>query len=340
MENKAENFEEYKKERYEKLELEFLKKSGEMLNKNFSANRKNFIDNLRKAISDALKFQTDEKKICAYISISFLNTSMFDFQETESNSSLFQIDFYNADWFYGESWSRSRFSADFLLEHWQKFIFQALDENYFVRSKISTVEIKSLFWETLDKLIYIYTCQAKYFANLIEYSDEFDELKKAENFYITCGTYLDWSERIFGILPEIDLLNLDANEETTFRPVKNKIYRGKEFSDLNLRNCYFEDCLFDRFTFSDLILADAHFLRCRFTNSKFLNVKCPGADFFECSFRDCEFENCTSEPTSVDANEYFANLRLYHCSLLNVNFTDCDFNNMNMLDCIEKNLEG
>ena len=252
------------------------------------------------------------------------------------NKPVLQIDFYDEGWFYGKSFFRKRFSADFLLEHWQKFTSDALDESFFIRSKISKVEIKSLFWETLDKIIYLFACHTKYFAYQISYSNEFDDLQKAEKFYITCGTYLDWQERIFAILPEIDLLNPDANEETNFRPVNKKIFRKKSFHDLDLRNCYFEDCLFDEFDFKNLNLADAYFLRCRFKNTKFIDSKFAGGNFWECNLKDCEFQNCSSNPAAVNDSEYFANFMMYHCYFANVKFSDCDFENMQKIHCFEK----
>lgn len=242
----------------------------------------------------------------------------------------------NEEWVYGESWSRSRMSADFLFIYWQNFIFDALDENFFVRSQISKVEIKSLFFVTVDKLAYIFTCYAKYFAYRLMYYEEFDELEKAEKFYITCGTYLDWQERIFAQLPEIDLLNLDANEETTFRPIEKKIYRQKNFTNLDLSHCYFGECLFDNFIFSEVHLSDAQFLRCRFYFVTFENVKFAGADFFECYFKNCTFKNCSSNPADVSEDEYFAPTRMYHCFLLETNFFENDFSQLQKINCFEK----
>ena len=131
------NFEEYKTERYQKLELEFLKKSGEFFSKNFATLRKNFLQNLRLAIKNAVEIQKIEKNICAYISVSFLNTSVI-----EKNPTL-QIDFYDEDWVYGKSWASSRVNADFILNFWESFIADALDESFYIRSQISKVQIKS-----------------------------------------------------------------------------------------------------------------------------------------------------------------------------------------------------
>ena len=328
----AQTFDEFLEKRYVPLELEFLEIVARDLNKNISSIRKFFLEELRRAMAQACEIQRNENKICAYMSISLLNTSLID------DKPLLQVDFYNEEWVYGESWARYRMSADFLFKHWKNFKIDALDENFFVRSKINRVEIKSLFWGTVDKIIFLFACYAKYLAPRLAYYNEFDELVKAEKFYVTCGTYLDWQNRVFGVLPETDFFNLDANEETTFRPLRKKILHNKNLNGLDLRHCIFEECTFRNFIFENLKLTDANFLNCRFINCTFDGVKIAGGDFFECYFKDSTFKNCTSDPveSSDNGNEYFAPLRMYHCYLLNVKFESCHFENLVKLDCFEK----
>lgn len=326
-------FDEYLAARYRPLETEFLKLVAQDLSAEISSIRKFCLEEWRLAISQAIEIQRQENQLCAYMSISLLNTSII------SGAPTLQVDFYNEEWVYGESWARHRMRADFLFRRWQDFKFAALDENFYVRSRISRVEIKSLFWGTLDKLTFLFACHVKYFAARLAYYNEFDDLAKAENFYVTCGTYLDWQNRVYAVVPEVDLLNPDANVDTTFRPVKKKIYRRKKFIGLNLRNCYFEDCLFDNFTFEYLNLADASFLRCRFISVKFIGVKMAGCDFFECYFKNCEFQESTSAPNETADDEYFAPLRMYHCFLLGVAVENCNFEQWTKLDCYEKPAE-
>ena len=322
-------FDEYLTLRYKPLEVEYLKKLGQYLSKNISTIRKFCLEEWRKAMAHACEVQQRENQVCAYMSISLLNTSVI------AGTPEFQIDFYNEEWVYGEAWARQRMSADFLFKYWKDFQLDALDDRFFVRSKISKVEIKALFWGTLDKVTFLFTCHAKYFSFRLWYYNEFDDLIKAENFYITCGTYLDWQDRMFAILPEVDLLNPDANEDTTFRHIKGKVYRQKKFHDLNLHSCLFEECQFDNFTFENLNLVDASFLRCRFTSTRFVNVKMAGCDLFECYFKDCTFENCSSE-IDEDSDEYFAPMRIYHCYLINLKYENCNFPDSTEIDCFEK----
>ena len=322
-------FDEYLSRRYKPLETEFLQKLSRHLSNNLPKIRKYCLEEWVKALSLSCEIQRSEGHSCAYMSLSILNTSIID------DKPILQVDFYNEEWVFGESWARYRMSADFLFNGWSEFKLAALDDKFFVRSKISKVEIKSLFWGTLDKIIFLFTCYVKYFALRLSYYNEFDELIKAENFYITCGTYLDWQNKVYAEIPEIDLLNPDANEDTTFRPIKNKIFRNKKFHDLNLRGSYFEECIFDNFIFENLNLVDANFLRCRFTATKFINIQLAGCDLFECYFKNCTFENCSSE-IDADDDEYFAPMRMYHCYLLEIKFDNCKFENLTQIDCFTK----
>ena len=314
-----ETFEAYVAERYSPLEVEFLTATKKFLTDNLPRISEHVLAEWRKALAAACEIQRDEKIPCAYMSVSFLNTSV------AAGKAVMQIDFYDTRWVYGEPFSRSRMDADFLLTGWENFTTKALDEKFFVRSKISSVEIKSLFWYTLDKMTFIFTCFAKYFAPALKNFAEFDALIKAEKFYVTCGTYLDWQNRLCAVLPEIDFLNPAANEDTTFREAHGKIYRNKKFADLNLRGCNFADCLFYRCEFANLNLADAEFLRCRFVSANFTDIKFAGTKFSECTFRDCAIKNSTDAPNAVNAEEYFASLKVIQCQVSNTVVEGCDF---------------
>ena len=306
----------YVAERYSPLEVEFLNATKNFLSDNLPRISEYVLGEWRKALAAACE---DQREPCAYMSVSLLNTAI------AAGKVTLQIDFYGDQWVYGEPFSRSRMSADFLLTGWENFTAKALDEKFFVRSEISAAEIKSLFWGTLDKVAFIFTCFAKYFAPALKNSVEFAALIKAEKFYVTCGTYLDWQNRLCAVLPEIDLLNPDANEDTTFHEAHGKIYRQKNFSDLDLRGCRFEDCLFHNCAFTKLNLADAEFLRCRFAETNFTEIKFAGTKFSACKFKDCAIKNSTDDPKAVDAEEYFAPLRLNQCKFVNTVVEGCDF---------------
>ena len=309
----------YIAERYSPLEVEFLDATKKFLTENLPRISERVLDEWRKAIVAACEVQRDEKIPCAYMSVSFLNTSVL------AGKAVLQIDFYDEQWVYGEPFSRSRMNADFLLTCWENFTTKALDDKYFVRSNISSVEIKSLFLGTLDKVIYIFTCIAKYFASALKNFAEFAALIKAEKFYVTCGTYLDWQNRLCAVLPELDLLNLEQNEDFTFREAHGKVYRYKNFADWNLRGCCFEDCLFYCCKLKNLNFADTEFLRCRFVSTSLTDIKFAGARFSACTFKDCAIKNSTDDPKAVNAEEYFAPLKINQCKVVDTIVEGCDF---------------
>lgn len=311
-----ETFPTYIADRYSPLELEFLDATKKFLIENFPRISEHVLDEWRKAIAAACEIQREP---CAYMSVSLLNTSV------ATGKPVLQIDFYDVRWVYGEPFSRSRMSADFLLTGWKNFTDAALDEKFFVRSSISAVEIQSLFWGTLEKLTFIFTCFAKYFAPALKNFPEFDALIKTEKFFVTCGTYLDWQNRLCAVLPEIDFLNPDENEDTTFREAHEKIYRYKNFANMNLRSCRFTNCLFYHCEFANLNLADTEFFGCRFIFSSFAEIKFAGTKFSACTIKNCAIKNSTDDPKAVDADEYFAPLKIIDCKISDTVVEGCDF---------------
>ena len=298
--------------RYRELEKIFLERSAKSFGKNFDSIAEKVLDGCKKSLIAAKKIQAEEKISCGFMSLSFLNSSLIE------NSPTIQIDFYNHDWVYGESFSRTKLDADFLLAEWESFCAEALDEKFFHRARLNPAEIKSLFWDTAEKNFYLFTCFGKYFLPELEFSTEYQELDKEENFYLTCGMYLDWQERIFAELPEIDLFNLDANEETQLRKFEGKIFRDKVFADLDLTKCRFSNCLFDRCKFSSLRLVDARFRDCRLYHSDFEEISAAGCLFQNCKFRDTNFSGCNDEPDGSD--EYFFEVQFENCNLTREEF--------------------
>ena len=325
-------FEEFISERYASLEIKFLNQTSAHLSKNYSAMRKFCLAEWQKALAEAIKLQQSEENICSYMSVSLMNTSVLE------GEPKFQVDFYNQEWVYGESFCRYKFSADFLFKYWKDFVFEVQDDNFYLRSNFGKAEIQSLFFGTVDKLAFMFACFTKYFAYQLSYSNEFDDIKRTESFYLTCGVYLDWQNRVAADLPEIDLLNPEANQQTTYRPYNNKILRGKSFHDIDLQSGNFENCLFHNFTFENVSLVDAIFLQCRFISVTFQNVKFAGCTFFECYLKDCTFKNCSSDSADVRENndEYFAPMLLYHCFALGRKDINCNFERSKIIDVVEK----
>ena len=295
MTKQAENLADYIASRYNPLEISLLEATGAYLSDNFEQVKGKCLGHWQKALKTALSTQEGEDRPCAYMSISLLLTSLSDEPEL-------QIDFYDGDWVYGEPWARYVMPATFLFVKWWDFARDALDEAYYLRSRVSRSAIQSLFYDTADKLAYLFACFAKYYMDDLAKLPEFKELKKEPVFYVTAGMYFDWQERIYGELPEVDLLRLPDNTETPFREFSGKIFKEVVLQDFDLHGARFRDCLFRSTVLQNLNLRDALFENCRFYDVDFIAIKIAGCSFRRSAFQDCRWQNSGTEG---EGNAYY-----------------------------------
>lgn len=321
--------EEYYKERYEPLEKELLESVSARMGREYQRIKDQCLTHWEESLKVAREVQEEEKIPCGYMSTSLLNTSLLE------GNPCFQVDFYNRDWVYGEPWARYRMTAEFLFREWEDFYGKALDENYYVRGRLQRVAIKSLFWGTAEKILYLFAGFGKYFFPEMADSSSFRALEKEPAMYVTCGTYWDWQERIYAILPEIDLTDPPLNEETAFREFRGKTYRDKIFEGMDLRHCRFYDCLFRNCQWKEIQLSDALFHQCRFYDTKFTETKFPGCSWRGCSFVSSQF---LQSGTQAEGEEYFAEAEMIGCKLRNLQVVNGDFSHFSLEDCDVKNL--
>ena len=316
--------EQYYEERYQGLEVSFLEELSSRMGREFRDIRSRCVTEWKRILTKACATQEQEKIPCAYMSISLLNTSLLE------GTPLFQVDFYNREWVYGEPWERGRMSADFLFRGWEEFQRKALDETFYVRSALHRTAIRSLFWRTTEKIAYLFTCYAKYFMQELASLQEFQKLEKETSMYVTCGMYLDWQERIYAILPEIDLTDLPDNEETAFRAFHGNIYHEKSFQGLDLRHARFKDCIFRKCIFQQVDLSDAVFQDCKFYDTDFIDMKLPGSTWEACILNECRFQ---TSGTQIEGDEYYAEAEMHRTRLHDIQAVNCDFSYFQLKDC-------
>ena len=275
-------------------------------------------------MEEAVSVQQEAHIPCAYMTISLLNTSLLEKQP------LFQADFYDGDWVYGDSWSRGRMPADFLFREWEGFRSKAMDSRFYVRNKLQEIAIASLFWGTAEKILYLFACFAKYFARELAQLPEFRALEKEDAMYVTCGTYLDWQERIYGILPELDLTDVPENEQTSFREFRGKTYRHQVFRELDLRHGSFYDCTFRHCVFHNVNLSDGYFKNCRFRDTDFVEVGMAGCVWEDSDFKSCNFQG---SGTMAEGDEYFAESEMARVRFTAVRAVNCDFSHFRLKEC-------
>lgn len=315
---------EYYEERYQALEISLMESVSSRMGREFRKIFQICMGHWQEILREACAVQEEEKIPCGYMSISFLNTSLLE------GNPLFQVDFYNEEWVYGEPWMRGRMPADFLFREWAEFCRTALDDSFYVRSKLQPPAIKTLFLGTAERLVYLFSCFAKYFMKDLSDLSEFQSLKKEASMYVTCGMYLDWQERIYAVLPSLDLKDLPDNEETAFREFREIVCHGNVFRDADLRHCRFYDCTFRNCVFEQVDLSDAYFRNCHFYDTDFSQVKVAGCVWEEGIFRSCGFQD---SDTQAEGDEYFAEAEMVRSKLFGLRVQGCDFSYFLLRDC-------
>ena len=185
--------EEYYVQRYQRIEREFLDKTSTYLDENSDKISDYLINNMTEILKNAANVQKEQNISCGYISFSLLLTSV------TLNKPMLQVDFYSGEWVYGEPWSRERIDAGFLFEYWENLKNAAFDDEYFMRSRITSAMIKTFFYDTLDELIYLFANYLKKYGENLAKIPEFSKIKLETPAYITVGAYLDWQERIIAV---------------------------------------------------------------------------------------------------------------------------------------------
>ena len=320
MDKPADNLADYVASRYEPLEIKLLEATGASLSDDFDKVRGKCLEHWKKALKTALRTQEAEDKSCAYMSVSLLLTSL-------SDEPQLQIDFYDQDWVYGEPWARELMPALFLFNKWWDFVRGALDEAYYVRSRLARSAIQGLFYDTADKLAYLFACFAKYFMDDLAKLPEFAKLKKEPVFYVTAGMYFDWQERLYGELPEVDLLNLPDNTETTFREFRDVIYKEVALQDFDLHGARFKGCLFRNTVLRGLNLRDALFEDCRFYDVDFIDVRIAGCSFRRSYFASCRWQNSGTEG---EGNAYFGEAEITDAKIKDMMVINSDFSHFRL----------
>lgn len=127
-------------------------------------------------------------------------------------------------------------------------------------------------------------------------------------------------------------LSEHMKNKSYFNPTPLKVNDGvtidDNYSTKNLRQSFFNGCVFDGANYSDAGLAGSLFVNCHFTECNYLNT-----NFQSCDFRDCKFENIsdglmyTRFSKSIFTNTIFRNCILNGILMNDVIFTNCKFIN-------------
>lgn len=138
-----------------------------------------------------------------------------------------------------------------------------------------------------------------------------------------------------------------------------KTYKNIDFSELNITEHEFENCIFDSCHFVKANLTAVAFMDCKFLNcdfvvpkmvnsgiksSSFNGCKFMGVDFSDCSnfyfspsFQDCMINTCSFEGNKMSKTEFFSckirETTFSYCDLSESRFEGSEFQNTSFHDC-------
>lgn len=160
--------------------------------------------------------------------------------------------------------------------------------------------IRSQAWGGARSLLSMLSSIIKYHLYGLEEIRSFQELKKAEEFSLTFGEYMDWQRTILRLRPELDIFFCEKDTDLRFCSFNDAWYEEKEFAALVLDDCRFKQCTFKNCRFSKVSFRDARFLGCVFHDCEFENVILNGARFDGCSLERVQMEGTCTNSFSED----------------------------------------
>ncbi len=149
-------------------------------------------------------------------------------------------------------------------------------------------------------------------------------LKETENFF-----YVD-DEKVNKLSKE---LTEHMNNKLYFNPAPLKINKGikiyGDYSTKNLRQSFFDNCIFEGANYLDAGLAGSLFANSHFNECNFLNT-----NFQSCDFRKCNFKNIERGLNYTRFNKsIFTDTSFENCNFNGVLMNDAIFTNCNFVNC-------
>lgn len=258
----------------------------------------------------------------AEIDISFLYTSL------EEGKARFRIDSYGEGGrILEESMATDYLAADWLTVNLERLTEKlskcAADEG--LRRYIRPAEIETLKLRAARSLLYYFSFRFKYAIREALDLKRLAKVKKADNFAIQIGEYMDWQRTIYAILPQVDVFNCDADTDFRFRRFPAIYYQNKQFMDLTMNQSRFVDCTFTDTIIENCRMNDCIFDHCTFDNVKVYETQMKGCSFIGCMISNTVFEKSVfySEEPDHGEIEYYEPVEFYKCAFSSDCFREC-----------------
>lgn len=133
----------------------------------------------------------------------------------------------------------------------------------------------------------------KYMVRELERRPEWEELERIKDFTVSYGEYMDWQFPLCVVREEIDPFLCDEGEDMTFRRFRNMCYREKAFGDLDMDDCVFQGCTFEKVEFEGTKLRGVRFMDCVFEDCRFHEVELAGSSILSSRIRRAVFDGCS-----------------------------------------------
>ena len=222
------------------------------------------------------------------------------------------------------------FPAPWLFPEWDQLL-EKLHEEAGRQGMNAVIRMPYIRSHALGKsryILYFWSGLVKYHLCDIEKKEAFKSLKKAEDFSISFGEYMDWQRPVWISRKETDIFFREEDTDLRFCRFREVWYEDKAFDTLVLDDCRFHACMFQSCSFAAVSFKDAFFEGCTFLNCSFSDTDIAGARFDGCKFEDVQMEGMRTyflkgETDSLpDAR---GNAEFTGCFLTRVGVKDSDF---------------
>lgn len=239
--------------------------------------------------------------------------------------------------FFASKLVREVFSAPWIFPNWNEFYEDILSctQKLGLGTVIRPPYIKSSMWDVARYVLHFVSTFVKTNMADVEQLSSFKAMRKADEFRITFGEYMDWQRLIYAQLPDIDIFNCEEHEPLAFRRFRSAVYENKTFDSLQLDDTRFEFCIFRNCSFKNSKLRDAKFDGCDFENCRFEQVRLDGARFSGSKLKDVEMCEIKTNCMIPDPDTILG-------GFTTTDFLNCFFENISIKksDCSASQFQG
>ena len=261
----------------------------------FEAQKEEWLQKLQTALEafmeNIVKMQKLQPIKAGQIAISILRTGIW-----EAKPRL-RFDCYDAMKESGINLAYQYMDIEWLASHWKEFqdrLTKAVEESGGGRY-VRRAQIEQYMSMALDRLLPVIVKSWKYKLMDFDQFAQYQLLQKEEVFILTAGEYMDWQSIMYAEVPQIDIVVNPENQPLMFQNISGKIYRKKEFQDIDLTRSRFTDCEFSKCSFTHVDFRDARFVKCLFRDVTMTEGELYGATFTDCVFQNTSLEQMKQE---------------------------------------------